>query len=92
MVICPASLRITNLAASGSCQQDHRRGLGEEGQRLLHGQQAALGIHTEDEVELLRRDVLEEGPVAQAGIGHDGVQLPPVTADHVHDVVEVGAL
>jgi len=76
----------------GGGHQDHRRGPGEQGQRLLHGQQAALGVHAEDEVQHVLRDVLEAGPVAQAGIGHDGVQLPSDAADNVHDVVKVGAL
>jgi len=31
-------------------------------------------------------------PFAQTGIGHDDVQPPPVAADHVHDLVQIGGL
>jgi hypothetical protein len=67
-------------------------GVASRGSGLLYGQQAALGVHAEDEVELLLGDVLEAGAVAQTGIGHDDVQLPPVAANDVHDSVEVGDL
>jgi hypothetical protein len=72
--------------------QDHRGAIGQEWQRLLHGEEQAADVGVEDLVEMLFGDLAQRAEFVSAGIGEQDVNGVGFLSDHGIDPVEVGEL